>query len=176
MNLIDHEQNIQEAIDLPRISQTSANGSPTWEAGFSQAVIDELQANPPYGHNLSDGRLSVIGSVQGVVISSPGKIQYGAADRRRVGAVVTVKLSEIDNCRHCRPSLSIRPKCKLNGLGSGFHRRPVKRQRFALLLPCLDGLLPEPLQMAFPSLIPSNSKILSSQSCSTNWMNAGLSA
>jgi len=101
MNLIDHERNIQEAIDLPRISQTSANGSPTWEAGFSQAVIDELKAIPPYGHNLADNRLSVIGSVQGVIISPVGKLQYGAADRRRVGAVVTVKLKEIENCRHC---------------------------------------------------------------------------
>ena len=100
MNLIDHKRNIQEAIDLPRISQTSANGSPLWEAGFSQAVIDELKVFP-YGHNLGDDRLSVIGSVQGVVISPIGKLQYGAADRRRVGAVVTVKLKEIDNCRHC---------------------------------------------------------------------------
>ena len=46
MNLIDHKRNIQEAIDLPRISQTSANGSPLWEAGFSQAVIDELKTEP----------------------------------------------------------------------------------------------------------------------------------
>ena len=100
MNLIDHERNIQEAIDLPRISQTSANGSPAWEAGFSQAVIDELKTDP-YGHNLADNRLTVIGSVQGVIISPVGKLQYGAADRRRVGAVVSVKLKEIDNCRHC---------------------------------------------------------------------------
>jgi gamma-glutamyltranspeptidase/glutathione hydrolase len=101
MNLIDHERNIQEAIDLPRISQTSANGSPTWEAGFSQAVIDELKVDPPYGHNLADNRLSIIGSVQGVVISPFGKLQYGAADRRRVGGVVTVKLKEIEDCWHC---------------------------------------------------------------------------
>jgi gamma-glutamyltranspeptidase len=101
MNLIDHGRNIQEAIDLPRISQTSANGSPTWEAGFSQAVIDELKADPPYGHNLADNRLRVIGSVQGVVISPFGKLQYGAADRRRVGGVVTVKRKEIEDCRHC---------------------------------------------------------------------------
>ena len=100
MNLIDHERNIQEAIDLPRISQTSANGSPLWEAGFSQAVIDELEA-APYGHNLGDDRLTVIGSVQGVVISPFGKLQYGAADRRRVGGEVSVKLKEIDDCRHC---------------------------------------------------------------------------
>ena len=101
MNLIDHERNIQEAIDLPRISQTSANGSPTWEAGFSQAVIDELKVAPPYGHILTDERLSVIGSVQGVVISPVDNLQYGAADRRRVGGVVTVKLKEIEDCWYC---------------------------------------------------------------------------
>ncbi|WP_372677621.1 gamma-glutamyltransferase [Desulfosarcina sp.] len=100
MNLIDHQRNIQEAIDLPRISQTSANGSPNWEAGFSQAVIDELKTDP-YGHNLADSRLSVIGSVQGVVISPFGKLQYGGADRRRVGGVVSVRLKEIDDCWRC---------------------------------------------------------------------------
>ena len=104
MNLIDHKRNIQEAIDLPRISQTSANGSPLWEAGFSQAVIDELKTGPPngpYGHNLGDDRLRTIGSVQGIVIIPFAKLQYGGADRRRVGGVVTVKLKEIDNCWHC---------------------------------------------------------------------------
>ena len=101
MNLIDHERNIQEAIDLPQISQTSANGSPLWEAGFSQAVIDELKTDSPYGQNLADNRLSVIGSVQGVIISPIGKLQHGAADRRRVGGVVSVKLKETEDCWHC---------------------------------------------------------------------------
>ena len=100
MNLIDHKRNIQEAIDQPRISQTSANGSPLWEAGFSQEVIDELKA-PPFGHNLSDERLRVIGSVQGVAISPLTGLQYGGADRRRVGGVETIRLKEIDDCRYC---------------------------------------------------------------------------
>ena len=94
MNLIDHKLNIQEAIDQPRISQTSANGSPLWEAGFSQAVIDELKTGPPdgpYGHNLADDRLRTIGSVQGIAISPFDGLQYGGADRRRVGGVVTVQ-------------------------------------------------------------------------------------
>ena len=96
MNLIDHKRNIQEAVDAPRISQTSANGSPTWEAGFDQAVIDELKAPPPpFGHNLSDSQLRVIGSVQAVIISPLGKLQYGAADRRRIGGIVSVRRSEI---------------------------------------------------------------------------------
>lgn len=88
LNLIDHDRNAQEAIDLPRISQTSANGSPTWEAGFDEEVIDELEA---LGHNLSDARLSVIGSVQVVAIDHKGKRQYGAGDRRRIGAVESLR-------------------------------------------------------------------------------------
>jgi gamma-glutamyltranspeptidase/glutathione hydrolase len=93
MNLIDHKRNIQEAVDAPRISQTSANSSPSWEAGFDQAVIDELQESP-FGHNLSDSQLSVIGSVQAVVIGA-GNYQYGAADRRRIGGIVSLRRSEI---------------------------------------------------------------------------------
>ena len=96
LNLIDHEYDVQEAVDLPRISQTSANGSPGWEAGFDQEVIDELKA-PPFGHNLSDGRLQVIGSVQAIVIDKD-KQQYGAADRRRIGGIVS--LSDKRNKRH----------------------------------------------------------------------------
>ena len=88
LNLIDHDRNVQEAVDAPRISQTSANGSPTWEAGFDQALIDELK-DPPFGHNLADNRLRVIGSVQAVVINKD-KRQYGAADRRRIGGIVSL--------------------------------------------------------------------------------------
>ena len=88
MNLVDHRRNVQEAVDQPRISQTSANGSPNWEAGFDQAVIDELIA---LGHNLADGRLAEIGSVQTVVIDRRGGKQYGAGDRRRIGAVESLE-------------------------------------------------------------------------------------
>ena len=64
-------------------------------------MIDELRTDPPYGHNLADDRLRVIGSVHGVIIGPLLKLQYGAADRRRVGGVVSVKLKEIDDCWHC---------------------------------------------------------------------------
>ncbi|CAB5161137.1 Gamma-glutamyltranspeptidase (EC @ Glutathione hydrolase (EC [Olavius algarvensis associated proteobacterium Delta 3] len=94
MNLIDHKRNVQEAVDAPRISQTSANGSPAWEAGFDQAVIDELKESP-FGHNLSDLRLNIIGSVQAVVIGPLGRFQFGAADRRRIGGIVSVRRCEI---------------------------------------------------------------------------------
>jgi gamma-glutamyltranspeptidase/glutathione hydrolase len=94
MGLIDHDRNAQEAVDLPRVSQTSANGSPTWESGFDEVVIDELEA---LGHNLSDGRLRVIGSVQVVAIDQRGKRQYGAGDRRRIGAVESLRRTKDDD-------------------------------------------------------------------------------
>ncbi len=89
LNLIDHERSVQEAIDAPRISQTSANFSPTFEAGFDLEVIEELIA---LGHNLADSRLRVIGSVQAVVLGRGGT-QYGGADRRRIGAVISLERS-----------------------------------------------------------------------------------
>jgi len=87
MNLIDHEKTVQEAVDAPRISQTSANGSPTFEAGFDLDVIQELKA---LEHNMADSRLRVIGSVQAVVVDRD-ETQYGAADRRRIGGVQSLQ-------------------------------------------------------------------------------------
>ena len=94
LNLIDHELTVQEAVDAPRISQTSSNGSPTWEAGFDQSVINALIA---LGHNLSDGRLRRIGSVQAVIVDQESERQYGAADRRRIGGIVTLRESDDDD-------------------------------------------------------------------------------
>jgi gamma-glutamyltranspeptidase/glutathione hydrolase len=85
LNLIDHRLNVQEAVDAPRISQTSANGAAAWEIGFDEAAIDGLRV---LGHSL--GNPGEIGSVQAVVIDGRGKQQYGAADRRRVGGVVSL--------------------------------------------------------------------------------------
>ncbi|MCP5149624.1 MAG: gamma-glutamyltransferase [Ectothiorhodospiraceae bacterium] len=95
-NLIDHGRNVQEAVDAPRISQTSANGSPNLEAGFDLDVIDALRG---LGHNLADSRLTEIGSVQSVVIDQRGGLAYGAGDRRRIGAVQSIRLEEIDSPR-----------------------------------------------------------------------------
>ena len=100
LNLIDHKRNVQEAVDAPRISQTSANFSPTFEAGFSLEVIEALNA---LGHNLADDRLRVIGSVQAVVIGPLKRLQFGAADRRRIGGVVSVRRGEIIWTYDCCP-------------------------------------------------------------------------
>ena len=79
LDLIDHDKVIQEAVDAPRISQTSANGSPSYELGFSDLVLEELEG---LGHTLSGP--AEIGSVQAVVIDQRGKLFYGAADKRRI--------------------------------------------------------------------------------------------
>jgi len=90
LNLIDHRQPVQEAIDLPRLSQTSANGTPSREAGFSDQAIDGLRA---LGHNPRSP--SVIGSVQAVVVEQKGKLQFGGADDRRIGRVISIRRDEI---------------------------------------------------------------------------------
>lgn len=89
LNLIDHGRTIQEAIDLPRLSQTSANGTPSFEYGFPEASVQALR---DIGHN--PGATFDLGSVQAVVIGT-GKSQYGAADKRRIGGVVSVSPDEI---------------------------------------------------------------------------------
>ena len=86
LNLIDHEMVVQEAIDTPRLSQTSANGSTSREWGFSDAAIQGLR---DLGHTVNAP--SEIGSVQAIVIDQRGHIQYGDADKRRIGAVVSIR-------------------------------------------------------------------------------------
>ena len=89
LNLMDHKLVIQEAVDAPRIAQTSANGSVGRELGFSEQVLQELV---DLGHSLQSP--SEIGSVQAVVIDT-NKRQFGAADKRRIGGVVSVRRDEI---------------------------------------------------------------------------------
>lgn len=90
LNLIDHRFDVQEAVDAPRVAQTSANGTVGREIGFVEAVMAELEG---LGHTLRDP--GDIGSVQAVVIDRRGKRQYGAADRRRVGGIVTLERREV---------------------------------------------------------------------------------
>lgn len=85
LNLVDHSMDVQEAVDAPRIAQTSANGATRREIGFDDASLARLEA---LGHTLRAP--SEIGSVQAVVVDRSGGLQYGAADRRRVGGIVTL--------------------------------------------------------------------------------------
>ena len=87
-NLIDHGLDVQEAVDVPRVAQTSANGTTRRETGFSEEVIEELSV-APFGHTFRFP--TNIGSVQAVIIDPRDKRQYGAADRRRVGGIVSLE-------------------------------------------------------------------------------------
>jgi gamma-glutamyltranspeptidase / glutathione hydrolase len=100
LNLIDHGMTIQGAIDAPRLSVTSALGTVSCETGlpfmqpaFSDATLAALKA---LGHfsNAATGALAcsttTIGSVQGVIIDLQTGKQYGGADQRREGTVITL--------------------------------------------------------------------------------------
>ena len=94
LNLIDHGMTIQQAINAPRLSVTSAGGSvscePGMEPAFPQISLDFLSS---LGHSLPmvggvPTCTSNIGSVQGVVVDLRTGKQYGGADQRREGTVI----------------------------------------------------------------------------------------
>jgi gamma-glutamyltranspeptidase/glutathione hydrolase len=99
LNLIDHGMTIQEAINAPRISVTSAGGTVSCERGpffplghrplpeLSPDVVTSLKS---MGHIFSGGdcSASAIGSVQGVIIDLTSGLQFGGADPRRQGTVL----------------------------------------------------------------------------------------
>jgi gamma-glutamyltranspeptidase / glutathione hydrolase len=88
LNLIDHQMSIQEAIDAPRISQTNPDGTLKAESHFSQTIVRQLLA---LGHRLENEETSVIGSVQAVVIDETTQKQFGGADNRRRGTVISLQ-------------------------------------------------------------------------------------
>jgi gamma-glutamyltranspeptidase/glutathione hydrolase len=100
LNLIDHGMAIQDAINAPRISVTSASGSVSCEGPTaSQPFITpafppaNLLALRTLGHTSvpSSGVCSTsIGSVQAVIIDLRTGKQYGGADARREGTVIGV--------------------------------------------------------------------------------------
>lgn len=89
INLIDHRRNVQEAVDAPRLRQTVANGDTRRELGFSDEVFEAIEAK---GHSFRSSS-EALGSVQAIVLDK--KKQYGAADKRRIGGVVSVRKEEI---------------------------------------------------------------------------------
>ena len=97
LNLLDHGMTIQQAIDAPRLSVTSAGGTISCEGGqpfmvpaFSIAAQDGLRALGHLGLGAAgtNGCLATIGSVQGVIIDLQTGKQYGGADQRREGTVI----------------------------------------------------------------------------------------
>jgi gamma-glutamyltranspeptidase/glutathione hydrolase len=106
LNLIDHKMTIQDAINAPRLSVTSAAGAVSCEGGqpfmtpaFSQTTLDALRFTllhpvplvPTVGGVPTCA--STIGSVQGLVIDLKTGRQFGGADQRREGTVIGVKRS-----------------------------------------------------------------------------------
>jgi gamma-glutamyltranspeptidase/glutathione hydrolase len=98
LNLVDHGMTIQQAIDAPRLSVTSALGTVSCETGqpfmqpeISDQVLTELKA---LGHFSNATTLALacstttIGSVQGVIVDLQTGKQYGGADQRREGTVI----------------------------------------------------------------------------------------
>jgi gamma-glutamyltranspeptidase/glutathione hydrolase len=91
LNLIDHKMTLQDAIDAPRMSVTSAastiaidNGAPGSRfSGFSADALAGLRA---LGYTV--GAPADIGSVQAVIIDKQTGKQYGGADARREGTVI----------------------------------------------------------------------------------------
>jgi len=86
LNLIDHKMALQDAINAPRLSVTSAGSTITMEPGFPQATIDGLRAlGYAVGITVPGGE---IGSVQAVIVDKQTGKQYGGADPRREGTVI----------------------------------------------------------------------------------------
>jgi gamma-glutamyltranspeptidase / glutathione hydrolase len=82
LNLLDHKMSLQDAINAPRLSVTSATSSVTVEAAYPQAAVDALRA---LGYTVGTAD---IGSVQAVLVEPRSGKQYGAADARRDGTVI----------------------------------------------------------------------------------------
>lgn len=92
INLIDHRMALQDAIDAPRLSVTSANSVITIEPGFPQATVDGLRAlGYTVGVTAPGGE---IGSVQAVIRDRQTGKQYGGADLRREGTVIGLPRSQ----------------------------------------------------------------------------------
>ena len=90
LNLIDHGMTIEQAVDAPRVSVTSAGGSVSIDVGnpkaptpFAPAALDGLRA---LGHTVNAP--ADIGSMQIVVRDPATRKMYGAADSRREGTVI----------------------------------------------------------------------------------------
>jgi gamma-glutamyltranspeptidase/glutathione hydrolase len=92
LNLIDHGMTVQQAIDAPRISVTTASGAVACEGGadFLQPPIEAagFAALAALGHPMpASGRCDAsIGSVQAVATGR----QHGGADPRREGTVIVL--------------------------------------------------------------------------------------
>lgn len=92
LNLVDHRMDIQQAIDAPRLSVTSAAGAVRCETGLppdSLRQLVELGHDLPYVAGAPFCNES-IGSVQAVVVDVQNGRRYGGADQRSEGTVIAL--------------------------------------------------------------------------------------
>ena len=89
INLVDHGMTIQEAVDAPRISVTTAGNGIAREAGFDEAEITKLRA---LGHTV--GNPGNIGNVNAIFIDRKTGRQYGAVDSTREGGLIGLELKK----------------------------------------------------------------------------------
>ena len=82
LNLLDHKMTLQDAINAPRLSVTSATSNVTVEVAYPQAAVAGLRA---LGYSVVSAE---IGSVQAVLVDPRSGRQFGAADARREGTVI----------------------------------------------------------------------------------------
>jgi gamma-glutamyltranspeptidase/glutathione hydrolase len=99
LNLIDHGLPVQEAIDAPRLTQTSANGHAQLEQGVAENVMQALCNLGDLPPSCQAQLLSLppvdIGAIQAVTIEPGQGRQFGGADKRRIGSVISVRREEI---------------------------------------------------------------------------------
>jgi gamma-glutamyltranspeptidase/glutathione hydrolase len=109
LNLIDHGMSMQQAINAPRWSVTSAAGGISCEGveafqqpKFSLATQDALRAlgHASLGAAGTNACTAAIGSVQGIVIDLRSGLQYGGADARREGTVIGLKARKTSASHH----------------------------------------------------------------------------
>ena len=87
-NLIDHECNIQEALDYPRVHYLGDNNV-ALENEYTTDVRAELQRR---GHNVHDDSAALLrggfGGGQGILIDPVTRAYWGGSDRRKDGCAV----------------------------------------------------------------------------------------
>jgi gamma-glutamyltranspeptidase/glutathione hydrolase len=92
LNLIDHKMGLQEAINAPRLSVTSAGA-----VSNTGAIVVTVSVDPGYPAATINGLRALgytvptpadIGSVQAVIVDRQTGKQYGGADPRREGTVI----------------------------------------------------------------------------------------
>lgn len=85
VNMVDHDMNIAQATNTPRIHQDGPEGALQIEPGFS---VDTARLLEGRGHDVR--RRTTIGSVQSIVISPQGHLEAAADPRRPDAAAIAI--------------------------------------------------------------------------------------